>query len=895
MRTALLAFLLLVCATFAGSARATSVDEICSPPGSPQGSKPCACTPSACEVKSMAPVTSGSVLDFAGRDLILKQRGKIDVDGGSLTIKAANVTLEGGSAVLGVPDSGAGGSVDIAATAATTGKILVLKDALIDVGGAPAGRVDLTAVGDVRIVGALRANGTTDDGDGGTVAIDANNIDIPGTLEYFGRGEGFAGDATLLAVAGFSLAGLVDGSGENGGSLDIDASTGEVSTTAQIRLQATRAGGDGGSVSIVAAGRVILGGQFRLDGDGSGEGGGSGGSLDVDAEGAIEIRATLIDVSGAPPTGSGGEVDLLSGSDITLTTSVEIQAQAKGSSGVGGFVGFDSEGSVQLPSIAAFGGAAGGGGTVFASAWCNLALASGRTVDTRGSNGDTTLSAGGQISVAGRLFAGRENRIEFRDAATPPDLAGGTFDPAANQVLIPTLIPCGGPLTPGCGDGVTNAPEECDDNNTDSCDGCSRSCKIESCGNGDIECTEQCDDGNTADCDRCHHDCSRPDDVCGDGIPECGEELDDGNVAACDGVSPDCRQERCGNDVTECGEQCDDGETGSPACSSQCQSQVPPNCGDGIVQAEDGETCDDQNAVDCDGCSHFCQFDGCGSGRVEATCNEQCDDFNTRPGDGCSGTCQIESCGNGRVDAGEQCDDGNGNDCDGCRSDCTAPISPCPTCTAGGPAQCVPCAGAIDCDPLRACGFSACSAGVCTPVNPPSCDDGNACTVDRCEPASGCTSTPVVCQDATACDGTLACNPATGRCANGPAPDCDDGDECTDDACAETSPGGTCSNQLRPGIDGARCRLTSLQRVIDAITTPRSTRKKLRAQAKNVTKKLTAAAGTGRKAERARKQINNGLKALTRTVAKAQRKLDPATVIELNTAITRATVAVGGL
>jgi cysteine-rich repeat protein len=886
MRTALLATLTVL--GIAGQAAAacttftvTTADQIC-----PAAAISCVVSQTFC-------IANGATLDFATRDLVIKQRGKIDVGSGSMQIKAASITMEGGSALLGVPDLGAGGSI---IAEATTGDLVVQKDALIDVGGSPAGRVDLTAAGNLRVAGALRANGASDDDDGGSVSMDADSVDLPGTLEFFGKGEGFSGDATLLAVQGFSLAGIVDGSGQDGGSLDIDASTGEVSTTAQIKLQATRAGGDGGSVFITATGRVILGGQFRLAGDGSGEGGGSGGSLDVDADGPIEIRATLIDVSGAPPTGTGGDVFLSASGAITLTTGLEVQAQAKGSEGSGGFVAFDAEGRLDLPSISAFGGASGFGGTVTATAWCDLTLAAGRTIDTRGTTGDTTLSAGGLITVAGRLFAGRENRLEFRDPATPPNLAGATITPPANQVPSPQLIPCGGPMVPGCGDGAKAATEECDDGNTNSCDGCSRACKLEGCGNGRIECAEQCDDGNTEDCDRCHGDCSRPDDICGDAITECGEEQDDGNLTACDGVSPECRMEGCGNDVPECGEQCDDGPAGSPACSPQCQPQVPPRCADGVVQSEDGETCDDGNAVDCDGCSHFCQADGCGSGRVDANCGEQCDDFNTRAGDGCSNLCQSEVCGNGRVDLGEACDDGNQNECDGCRSDCTLPVGACPICTSGASGPCVPCADSIDCDPLRACGTSACIAGACTPVAAPSCNDGNACTVDTCDPAVGCVSAAVACQDTTACDGTLACDPASGQCVNGPAPNCDDGDRCTDDSCSETPPTATCRNQQRPGLAGATCRLDLLKEIISSAgDIPKKTRKKLQKSVTTIAKKLPAAAGTGKKAQKALKQIGNGLNALRRTVAKAQRKLSPDTTSKLNAAIQSTSTAVGGL
>ena len=70
--------------------------------------------------------------------------------------------------------------------------------------------------------------------------------------------------------------------------------------------------------------------------------------------------------------------------------------------------------------------------------------------------------------------------------------------------------------------------------------------------------------------------------------------------------------------------------------------EQPPVCGNGTV--ETGETCDDGNATDGDGCSGVCQNENqssvCGNGTVES--GEQCDDGNTTDGDGCSANCQTE-------------------------------------------------------------------------------------------------------------------------------------------------------------------------------------------------------------------------------------------------------------
>jgi uncharacterized repeat protein (TIGR01451 family) len=61
---------------------------------------------------------------------------------------------------------------------------------------------------------------------------------------------------------------------------------------------------------------------------------------------------------------------------------------------------------------------------------------------------------------------------------------------------------------PVCGNNITEPPEECDDGNTISGDGCSATCTLESvCGNFIIEPPEQCDDGNTISGDGCSATC----------------------------------------------------------------------------------------------------------------------------------------------------------------------------------------------------------------------------------------------------------------------------------------------------------------------------------------------------------------------------------------------------
>jgi cysteine-rich repeat protein len=82
--------------------------------------------------------------------------------------------------------------------------------------------------------------------------------------------------------------------------------------------------------------------------------------------------------------------------------------------------------------------------------------------------------------------AGRKARRRFNLGAA--DVAGKTM--SNNSVRLDCI-----PSTAVCGDGVIGIGEECEDGNTQGCDGCSPRCRHEACGNGTIDCDEQCDAG----------------------------------------------------------------------------------------------------------------------------------------------------------------------------------------------------------------------------------------------------------------------------------------------------------------------------------------------------------------------------------------------------------------
>src|SRR5881398_2893725 len=140
-------------------------------------------------------------------------------------------------------------------------------------------------------------------------------------------------------------------------------------------------------------------------------------------------------------------------------------------------------------------------------------------------------------------------------------------------------------------------------------------------------------------------------------------------------------------------------------------------------------------------------------------------------------------CGNGFLDPGEQCDDGNTLAGDCCSPTCQFEPAgqACPSAT--------PCLAGTTCDGAGVCGggtptlaacndgnacttADTCAGGVCVGGSAPNCSDGNVCTDDACDPATGCVNTPntAACTDGNACTTADTC--AGGVCVGGPPPFC---------------------------------------------------------------------------------------------------------------------------
>ncbi len=236
-----------------------------------------------------------------------------------------------------------------------------------------------------------------------------------------------------------------------------------------------------------------------------------------------------------------------------------------------------------------------------------------------------------------------------------------------------------------CGDGAVDLEEHCDDGNQISGDGCSSDCCIESwdpicyptfpcrCGDGIIQYSrEACDDGNHEAGDGCYR-CriEPPREQCPNGVLDEGEECDDGNLVDDDACSNFCYRNPCivvivcGNGVLEAGEVCDDGNASDgDGCPADCATIEPgwwcPVPGARCERIPDGGVADGG-------------LNTCGDGIVQPEYGEQCDEgVSGQEYGGCTPDCLIGPyCGDGILQPEyEECDDGDDDDTNACRNNC---------------------------------------------------------------------------------------------------------------------------------------------------------------------------------------------------------------------------------
>ncbi|MEO8605508.1 MAG: hypothetical protein ABI629_23260, partial [bacterium] len=329
------------------------------------------------------------------------------------------------------------------------------------------GEIHLTAGGDVRLLGRLRAaaNGPAPQADGGTITVDAGASILSSGLRARIRADGSpntaGGVVTLTAGDGISLNGRVGASGRSGGNITVFTSRGPIFVNEP--LSAKGRGGKGGSIALLAVdGALTL--SERADAEGENRGGtiyliggrsvstfadvragadlvsGTGGAVTVASNGDITVREP-ISVDG----NTGGDIQALSNAGGLTTIAPLI---ARGKRGAGGMVMLRAGTFATVDSnVDADGGSAGGAISLDGK---TLALTNRGGMFARGDVGGTIEVSGDSVSVAPgakMLVDGDTPGGRIRLAANAGDLTlsgsfrargtnGGVIEGAASQNIV---------------------------------------------------------------------------------------------------------------------------------------------------------------------------------------------------------------------------------------------------------------------------------------------------------------------------------------------------------------------------------------------------------------------------------------------------------------------------
>jgi cysteine-rich repeat protein len=207
---------------------------------------------------------------------------------------------------------------------------------------------------------------------------------------------------------------------------------------------------------------------------------------------------------------------------------------------------------------------------------------------------------------------------------------------------------------PGCGNGIPEAGEQCDDGNFDNLDGCLNTCVIATCGDGFVWAgMEQCDDGNTANGDGCDATCQYENPMCEpDWTLACGGSDSYSNEYA--GATDAVDNYSCTGLTFDAPEYTY--TFTSPADQQVTVDLISPNSElDLLVLTDNGGLCDPTNCLAYGnsqvifqasaGQTYYIVVDGRNGALSTFTVALNCSD-----------------CGNGLIEAGEDCDDGPANE-----------------------------------------------------------------------------------------------------------------------------------------------------------------------------------------------------------------------------------------
>jgi hypothetical protein len=519
-----------------------------------------------CSLTSNVTIDDGCVLDFGNRPVFLG--ATMSIGSGNVRLLAASLSITTGGFIDGrglqatFPNN-RGGCIFIG----TTGNVNLQTNPSIDVSGtASGGEILIEAGGSVEVAGRLESANIGNVSGGGGITIRAGgNIHTSAPLLATGGLEFCGGIVDLFAEGSIDLDGNVDVSGNDGGRVDVSANQAiavqridalgigdaggggcidvegerDVAVAALVRADGTRGedgfggcggficmnaaygnltieatgivtanggqlDGGGGEIELLSRGRLLINGSVQARGP-QGESCGGGFCLSTDADLILGPQGK-IDFSGGD---AGGDLDLLAGTDITISGEIDVRGRNNGS--FGGFAVLDA-GALGTGDLLVTGKVDVGGGGCGPFIGCGVAgivELSGCDVTVSGSASVLAKApSGGQIVItARRQVTGLGTLDATRTLASEDE--GETFltYPTTHPPLINTLMPAPdlfpmdectlpgerGCLTPcpDCGNGIIEFPETCDPPGC--AEGCSAVCEAQNCDDGRFCTTDECE------------------------------------------------------------------------------------------------------------------------------------------------------------------------------------------------------------------------------------------------------------------------------------------------------------------------------------------------------------------------------------------------------------------
>jgi filamentous hemagglutinin family protein len=332
---------------------------------------------------AVAVTTPGAlVLDgmgVAGTEIAASATGAQSGAGGSVTVRAGSLTVQGGAQIASIT-AGLGNSGDVGVT--------VARD--VSLSGTTLG-------GTASAISAAAMQGSV--GNAGEVVLIAGgalNVSGGAAISSSTAGQGYGGTVTVLSQGPLSLGGgggilALASATASGGAGSVTVIAPQITVTSGAQIASTTAGtGSGGSVAVATPGALVLDGM-----------GVSGTQLAASAMGA--------------QSGSGGAVTVQANS-LTVQNGAQVASTA-GGLGQGGDVGVTIAGNVSLSGVAADGtasgisaaatqGSGGGAGQVILTAGGGLTVTGGAEISSstagQGNGGTVTVKSQGLLSVSGR-------------------------------------------------------------------------------------------------------------------------------------------------------------------------------------------------------------------------------------------------------------------------------------------------------------------------------------------------------------------------------------------------------------------------------------------------------------------------------------------------------------